>query len=183
MELSPDHAATSQIESRESIQQLVLRHLLATLAYRAAKVLRDVPSGFADTTFSPVTRRPVAIVAHLADLMAWAITLARGDNLWRAGGADDWDTEIKRFVDELGTLDHVLLTTTLPSGAIEQLIQGPLSDALTHVGQLALLRGMAHAPIRPESFAKAQIVVGTVGLDQAPPRRPFDGDASERKKT
>ena len=63
-------------------------------------------------------------------------------------------------------------------GAAEKLIQGPLADALTHVGQLAMLRGMAGAPVRPESFARATVTPGRVGPDQAPPGREFDGDAS-----
>jgi hypothetical protein len=64
---------------------------------------------------------------------------------------------------------------------MEKLIQGPLADALTHVGQLAMLRGMAGVPVRPESYPRAEIVVGRVGIDQAAPRAEFDGDASARR--
>lgn len=67
-----------------------MRHLVATLAYRAANVLRDVPQGFDAATFEPVTRRPVRIVAHMADLMAWALTLARGESVWKAEGGSNW---------------------------------------------------------------------------------------------
>jgi hypothetical protein len=157
-----------------------LRHLAATLAYRAAKVLRDAPPAFAASEFGSATRRPVRIVAHLADLMQWAITLARGDHVWKAEGGEDWATEVQRFFSGLGTLDRELAACRLPDGAMEKLVQGPLADALWHVGQLALLRGMAGAPIRPESYARAEIVRGRVGLDQAPPAREFDGDASAR---
>ncbi|HSL20356.1 MAG TPA: hypothetical protein VK886_02390 [Vicinamibacterales bacterium] len=159
----------------------VLRHLVATLAYRAAKVLRDVPPGFGDVTFGPATRRPVRIIAHMADLMAWAITLARGDYVWKAEGGDDWDAEVQRFFAGLSSLDRELGSDAPFAGSAEKLIQGPLADALTHVGQLAILRGMAGAPVRPESYARARIAVGRVGLDQAPPVREFDGDASERR--
>ena len=156
----------------------VLRHLVATLAYRASKVLRDVPDGFAGTSFGDATRRPVLIVAHLADLMAWAITLVQDNVAWKAAGGPDWDVEVRRFYDNLAALDRELVTATLAPGAAEQLIQGPLADALTHVGQLAMLRGMAGAPVRPESYARATVTAGRVGPDQAPPGREFDGDAS-----
>jgi hypothetical protein len=156
----------------------VLRHLVATLAYRAAKVLRDVPSGFAATAFAATTRRPVLIVAHLADLMAWGVTLAQDNVSWKAAGGDDWDVEVRRFFDNLAALDREVETATLVPGAAEKLIQGPLADALTHVGQLAMLRGMAGAPVRPESYARATVTPGRVGPDQAPPGREFDGDAS-----
>ena len=158
----------------------VLRHLAATLAYRAAKVTRDVPPGFAATPFGPATRRPVEIVAHLADLMAWAVHLARGEHTWVAAGSDDWDAELTRFFDGLAALDRELADREMSESSIEKLIQGPLADALTHVGQLAMLRGFSSAPVRPESYARAEIVVGRSGRDQAAPRSEFDGDASAR---
>lgn len=157
----------------------VLRHLTATVAYRAAKALRDVPADFGGRSFGDATRRPVRIVAHLADLMAWATTLAQGDYVWKAEGGGDWETEVSRFFAGLETLDRALVAG-VPGGAAERLIQGPLADALTHVGQIAMLRGMAGSPVRPESYARAEIVAGRVGPDQPPPRREFDGDASGR---
>jgi hypothetical protein len=156
----------------------LLRHLAATLAYRAAKVLRDPPSGFGAAAFGPTTRRPVQIVAHMADLMTWAVSLARGDYVWAAEGSDDWNVEVRRFFDQLAILDRELVAEGRFAGSVEKLVQGPLADALTHVGQLALLRGMLGAPVRPESYARADIVAGRVGLEQAPPGREFDGDAS-----
>jgi hypothetical protein len=156
------------------------RHLVATLAYRAAKVLRDVPDGFAEFSNGPRTRLPVQILAHLADLMGWAIRMVEGEYLWRPEGTDNWDTELRRFFDGLARLDQLLASDRPLVHTPELLIQGPLADALTHVGQLALLRGAAGAPVRPESYARAEIVAGRVGLEQAPPGREFDGDASAR---
>lgn len=158
----------------------LLRRLAATLAYRAAKVLRDPPAGFGSASFGPTTRRPVQIVAHMADLMTWAVGLARGEYVWRAEGSDDWDVEARRFFDRLAELDAELGAEGPFEGETEKLIQGPLADALTHVGQLAMLRGMAGAPVRPESYARAEIVPGRVGLEQAPPGLEFEGDASAR---
>jgi hypothetical protein len=158
----------------------VCRHLVATLAYRAAKVLRDAPPGFAETSFGDSTRKPVLIVAHLADLMAYSIRLIQGELLFKAEGSDDWTKEVARFFDQLAALDRGLESSSADF-SVEKLIQGPLADALTHVGQLAMLRGMAGAPVRPESFARAEIVAGRVSLEQAPPGREFDGDASAPK--
>jgi hypothetical protein len=160
----------------------VLRHLAATLAYRAAKVLRDTPPEFAHASFGDSTRHPVQIVAHLGDLMAWAVTIARGEIVWKAEGSSDWSVEVARFFDNLAALDRELASEPF-NGSVEKLIQGPLADALTHVGQLAMLRGMAGVPVRPESYARANIVTGRVGPEQAPPGREFDGDASRREST
>jgi hypothetical protein len=158
-----------------------VRQLTATLAYRAAKVMRDVPPAFAETAVGPATRRPVQIVAHMADLMTWGVSIAGGGHEWTRGGSDDWDREVARFFDGLAALDAALAAAGPFAGSIDKLIQGPLADALTHVGQLALLRGMAGAPVRPESYARAAIVVGRVGRDQAPPTSEFDGDASAKR--
>lgn len=158
-----------------------LRHLLATLAYRASKVVRDVPADFATMSVGNTTRRPVQIVAHMADLMTWAQTLARGEHVWTAGGGDDWQTEVQRFFAGLAALDEQFAATAPAPEAIEKLVQGPLADAFTHVGQLAMLRNIAGAAIRPESYAKAEVIVGRVGLEQAKARLEFDGDASVKK--
>jgi hypothetical protein len=173
----PSHdPATTPLDAGAS--RAALRHLAATLAYRAAKVLRDAPADFAHASFGPATRRPVQIVAHLADLMAWAVTIARGDYAWKAEGSDDWTVEMRRFFTGLEHLDRELASSDTPPGSAEKLIQGPLADALTHVGQLAMLRGMAGSPIHPESYARAAITTGRVSLEQAAPVTEFDGDAS-----
>ena len=161
--------------------RVVLRQLAATLAYRAAKVLRDAPSGFGQQTFGDSPRQPVRIVAHMADLMTWGVSMAAGGKEWKAEGGDDWAAEVERFFTGLAALDAAIAVDGPFAGSIDKLIQGPLADALTHVGQLSMLRGMAGAPVRPESYARANIVAGRVGLDQAPPGFEFDGDASAKR--
>ena len=105
--------------------------------------------------------------------------MAQGELRWRAEGSADWNRELKRFFDGLSALDRVLASDgALEDRTAEMLIQGPLADALTHVGQLAMLRGAAGAPVRPESYPRAEIVAGRVGFEQAAPRQEFDGDAS-----
>jgi hypothetical protein len=156
-----------------------LRHLLATLAYRSAKVLRDVPADFPQATFGDATRTPVGILGHMGDLLDWSISFTRGQGAWVPGASADWDVEVERWTTRLATLD-TQLQQPLADGAAERLIQGPLADALTHVGQLAMLRGRYGAPIRTESYARAAIAAGQVGLEQPPPGREFDGDASAR---
>src|SRR5215510_6282132 len=118
----------------------VLRHIVATLAYRAAKVLRDVPVGFPEFSNGTTARVPVQILAHLADLMGWALRAAQGEYLWRADGTRDWNMELHRFFDGLAELDRYLASVAPLGHPSEMLIQGPLADALTHVGQLAMLR-------------------------------------------
>ena len=97
--------------------ELRRRQLAATLAYRAAKVLRDVPLGLPHYTCGASTRRPVQIVAHMGDLMAWGVTIAAGDIKWNAGGSDDWNREVTRFFDGLAALDAALAPPIVRSRA------------------------------------------------------------------
>ena len=109
--------------------------------------------------------------------------MAGGEYAWRAEGSSDWDTEVRRFFDNMAAFDRVLATDaslSLPRSA-EMLIQGPLGDALWHVGQIAMLRSAAGKPVRPESYVRADIVAGRVGPEQTPSRAEFDGDASARR--
>jgi hypothetical protein len=161
--------------------RMALRQMAATLAYRAAKVVRDVPADFAHKSFGDTTRQPVRIVAHMGDLMTWGVSMAGGGKDWKPAGGDDWNTEVARFFAGLAALDAALAAEGEFEGSIEKIIQGPLADALTHVGQLAMLRGMAGAPVRPESYARAAITAGRVGLEQEAPPAEFDGDASARR--
>ncbi|HYM62488.1 MAG TPA: hypothetical protein VEZ11_16520 [Thermoanaerobaculia bacterium] len=152
----------------------LLRHTIATLAYRGAKALRDAPAEFAGYRAGETTRTPVAILAHIGDLLAWALTQAEGNVTWKNAPPLAWDVEVERFFTGLAALD-AYLASDKPLGAGPELIfQGAIADALTHVGQLTLLRRMAGSPIRGESYFRAEIVAGRVGPEQMPPRREFD---------
>ena len=155
-----------------------LRHTVATLAYRAEKVLRDVPDGFPEQRASPATRTPFQIVVHLGDLMEWAERMAHGERRWQHVSCKDWREARDRFFRGLAALDQALAETEADGLADQAIFQGPVADALTHVGQLAMLRGMAGTPVRPESYARAEIRVGNVGPEQSSQRTEFDGDAS-----
>ncbi len=156
----------------------MLRHTVATLAYRAEKVLRDVPAGFPELRVSPSTRTPFQILVHLGDLMEWAERMARGERRWQHITCTDWAEARDRFFRCLAALDAALADAPTAGRSEEATFQGPVADALTHVGQLALLRGIAGAPVKPESYARAEIQVGFVGREQSTQRTEFEGDAS-----
>lgn len=162
----------------EPVRQF-LRHTVATLAYRAEKVLRDVPEGFAAYRPAPASRTPLETLAHMGDLAEWAERFARGQRRWVAAPpATTWETARDRFFRGLAALDLALAETPPASYPAEVIFQGPLADALTHVGQIALMRGMVGSPVRPESYVRAPIEVGRVGADQSAARTEFEGDAS-----
>ena len=147
----------------------LLRHLLATLAYRASRTLENAPSEFAD--FGGTGRRPVVILAHMGDLMAWACSIAEGKSAWRPVQPLPWPQEQERFFETLGAFDRFLASESPIQAPIERLLQGPVADALTHVGQLAIMRRMAGSPTRGENFYIADIAAGQVSSDQPEPIR------------
>jgi len=158
-----------------------LRHTLATLAYRAEKVLRDPPAGLAEQRLAPGSRSALEILGHLGDLMEWACELAGGQWTWKAASAGAWDADAERFFAAVARLDQTLASGAPLGHPATVIFQGPIADALTHVGQIALLRGPLGAPVRPESYGRAEITAGRVGRDQSEKRREFDGDASARR--
>jgi hypothetical protein len=151
----------------------LLRHAVATLAYRAAKPLRDPPPDFAETRASPTGRTAVEIVAHLADLIEWANRGVAGQMEWRPMNSGSLERERERFFSALAVLDRALAAGTIACPP-NRLFQGPIADALTHVGQLAMLRRIVGSPVRGENYYVADICMGTVGLEQAPGKIEFD---------
>jgi hypothetical protein len=149
----------------------LLRHTLATLAYRGAKTLRDAPASFAD--FSGAGRTPAQILAHLGDLLDWALSMANGSRKWNESKPLPWNQEAERFFAALKKFDDYVASAEPLKAPVEKLFQGPVADALTHVGQLAMMRRLAGAPIQGENYFAAIIEVGRVGADQAPPKRTF----------
>jgi hypothetical protein len=150
-----------------------LRHTIATLAYRCSKTLRDAPAGFANFKTEHTTNTPVFLLSHIADLLEWALTMTRGEPKFPATVVDDWQLEKQRFYNALKALDDFLASEVVIDASLEKIFQGPIADALTHTGQLALLRRMAGSPIKGENYFVADITTGFVGEDQPSPRREF----------
>lgn len=149
--------------------ELTIRHTLATLAYRLGKVLRGTPPQFGD--FDGGTRTPRQILAHVGDLMDWALTQVRGNEKWQESPPLPWEQEIARFFQSIEALDRHISANGLSGVNTDRLFQGAIADALTHTGQLAMLRRMAGVPMRGENYAKADIVAGRVGSEQTAPKR------------
>ena len=152
----------------------MLRHTLATLAYRAGKALRGAPIEFAGYRASETSRTPNELVAHLGDLIEWASSMAEGNQAWNPHTPLPWPEEIARFYGALKRFDDYLASNQPMGAPIERLFQGPVVDALTHVGQLVMLRRLAGSPMRSENYYKAEIKMGRVGLEQEPPKLEFD---------
>ena len=152
----------------------MLRHTVATLAYRGGKALRGAPPEFAEFHAAPGTRTPGEILAHIGDLLDWALSLAEGAQKWQNSPVLPWDSGTSRFFSALEALDSRLASGEPLGCTPQQLFQGPVADALTHVGQINLLRRIAGAPVKGENYFKADIQAGRVSSKQAVPRVEFD---------
>jgi len=165
---------SAALDSAPDTKRQMLRHTLATLAYRGIKSVSNAPDGFATFRSGETTRTPGEILAHICDLLDWALSMAKGEPVFRESTALTWDDEVARFLRALKDFDSYLATEAPLAHSAEKLFQGPVADALTHVGQISLLRRLAGAPVRGENYFKAEIVVGRVGIDQADQRVEFD---------
>jgi hypothetical protein len=150
----------------------LLRHALATVAYRAKRTLEGAPDDFA--TLPGAGRQPAQILAHMGDLFDWALSMAAGNQRWNNSlPKEAWAEEQKRFFATLQAFDDYLASGEELHAPVDRLFQGPVADALTHVGQLAMLRRLAAAPVCSENFYVARIEAGKVDADQPAAVQPF----------
>ena len=162
--------ATQAAGARSDPGRELLRHTVATLAYRAGKTVRDAPESFA--TYSP-GKTPAQILAHMGDLFDWALSIAQGQQKWHVSEPLPWAKEVERFFAALEKFDAFLASEAALAVPAEKLFQGPIADALTHTGQLAMLRRMAGCPMKGENYFVAEIKAGRCGAEQAKPVREF----------
>jgi hypothetical protein len=152
----------------------MLRHTLATLAYRAAKAVRGAPDGFGDFQAGPASRTPSQILSHICDLMDWALTQARGQQAWANTTPSPWRADTSRLFKAMRALDDYLASSEPLGYPAGQIFQGAIADALTHVGQINYLRRLFGDPVRGENYFRADIATGRVEAEQSAPRREFD---------
>jgi hypothetical protein len=166
--------ATSTASATSDPARQLLRHTLATVAYRAGKALRGAPDHFGSFHIGDKTRTPAQILAHMGDLFDWAFSIAQGKQTWRDSTPLPWNAEIDRFFAALKKFDDLLASPELLEGSLEGLFQGPIADTLTHIGQIAMLRRLDGSPVKGENYFRAEIVAGRLGLEQSAPRREFE---------
>jgi hypothetical protein len=152
----------------------LLRHTVATLAYRGAKAMRGAPAEFARYKSAPDSRTPAEILAHMGDLFDWALGMCDGRHAWHDSPPLAWDEGVARFFAALEAFDRRLSSGAVLGFPAEKIFQGPIADALTHVGQLAMLRRMAGCKMRGENYFAAKIELGRVGVEQAAPVVEFE---------
>ena len=151
----------------------LLRHTIATVAYRGNKACADCDASFGEYRADATSRTPVEILAHIGDLYDWALSIARGAQKWNNAKPLAWDDERARFFASLKAFDDFLASDEPIAAPMEQLFQGPIADSLTHIGQIAMLRRMSGAKMNGENYFKAEVVTGRVGAEQAKPKQPF----------
>jgi hypothetical protein len=154
-------------------ERALLRHTLATVAYRAGKTLRDALPSFGDFSCGEGGRTPRQILAHIGDLYDWALSIAAGKQVWRDAEPLVWEKEVERFFASLKKFDDYLASEAGLHETPAALFQGPIADSLTHIGQLAMARRLAGQKMKGENYHKAEIVAGRVGAEQSAPRREF----------
>ncbi|MEE8105946.1 MAG: hypothetical protein V3T86_10470 [Planctomycetota bacterium] len=150
----------------------LLRHFLAALAYRANKAVQGAPEEFAAFRAAGGVRTPQQLIHHMSGVLSYALSHFEALDPW-IGPCDNFAEEVTRFHETLRRLGEHLESGSAFSGTTpEQLLQGPLSDAMTHAGQLAMLRRMCGSPIPPENFHEAAISMQNLTAEQPAPRSP-----------
>ena len=155
-------------------KRALLRHTVATVAYRGGKTVRDAPASFASFSGDNSSRTAATILAHIGDLYDWALSQAKGAEAWNNSTPLEWDREIERFHAAIKAFDDYLASDAPLAATPEKIFQGAIADSLTHVGQIAILRRLAGARMKSENYSRADIVSGRVGREQTTQKREFD---------
>ncbi len=150
----------------------MLQHFLAALAYRTQKALRGAPEDFEEFKAGNDVRTPKELVRHMTSVLGYARTFFIGGEFWPEP-LPTFREEIDRFHEMLEDLSsHLDAGTALRGLSEEQLLQGQFSDAMTHAGQLAMLRRLHGEPVRSENFIHAAISAENLTADQPDPVAP-----------
>ena len=144
------------------LKRELLRHLLATLVYRGRVAISDAPENFAAFKVGETLRTPDEILAHIGDLLEGTLRLMKGEFVRLNSSPLLWNEEVARFFSAAKEFDSYLASDAPLGQPIEKITQGPISDALTHVGQIVMLRRAAGAPVRAEGYFDAEIVPGEI---------------------
>jgi hypothetical protein len=138
----------------------LLRHLVATIVFRGNVAVRDAPDNFADFKIEETVRTPGEILAHIGDLLHGSAYLLKGEMVHLDSFPLPWNEEVERFFSAARQLESFLGSDAPVRIPVEKLTQGPIADALTHIGQIIILRRAAGAPVRTEGYFTAEIVAG-----------------------
>lgn len=144
------------------LKREVLRHVVATVAYRGGIAVSDAPDNFAEFRVDETARTAGEILAHIGDLLEGSLYLVKGEFVYLTSSPLPWGEEVSRFFSAVKGFDSYLSSDAPLACEVEKLIQGPIGDALTHVGQIVMLRRVAGKPVRVESYFTAEIVAGGV---------------------
>jgi hypothetical protein len=140
------------------LKRELFRHLVATLAFRARVAVSDAKPDFATFKINETVRTPGEILAHLGDLLEGSLVLMKGEFVVLNSAPLAWEDETKRFFSAVKEFDAYLASEAPLAQPIEKVMQGPIADALTHVGQIIMLRRVAGDPVKSESYFTAEII-------------------------
>lgn len=147
------------------VKRELLRHMVATVAYRGGIAISNAPENFAKFRVNETTRTPGELLAHIGDLLEGSLYLVKGELVYLKSTPLPWEEEIARFFSAMKEFDLYLASESPLACPMEKLIQGPIGDALTHVGQIVMLRRMAGKPVRVEGYFTAEIIAGEVNIE------------------
>ncbi len=147
------------------LKREVLRHMVATVAYRGGIAVLDARESFSSFRAQETTRTPGEILAHIGDLLEGSLHLVKGEMVYLTSTPLPWKDEVKRFFTAVKAFDVYLASDAPLACPVEKLVQGPIGDALTHVGQIVMLRRISGNPIRSAAYFTAEIVAGEVNQE------------------
>ena len=139
----------------------LLRHTLSTIKYRFEKSIAGSTENFGRFNLGEGSRSPIEIVNHMYHVLYSTRIFLEEERFARKQPEElALLQEIERFSLELINIDKALHVFELPSNYAKRLLQGPLSDILTHIGQISMMQRLNGKSISGEDFSAAHIETG-----------------------
>lgn len=129
-----------------------LIQLINIIQYRLEKSIRNADEKYFDFKPGKESRSPNEILSHLIDVGNYTFSML--DKPYSTNKESTLSTKVN---ENFLVLKSVLSKEVINDTMSKRLINGPLSDTLTHIGQLAYLRGLHGSPIGHENYSKADI--------------------------
>lgn len=139
-------------------QNELLIHTVKTIRYRFIRATQGASASFGEFRIGANTRLPKEIVNHMFDLVTKTISMLQHGHFGTPPPEQlNFQQEQERLLAALNDLQTGLSRLPPEPAKAKKLLQGPMLDMVTHIGQLAMLNGLHGNKVPRESYFDARL--------------------------
>ncbi len=133
-----------------------IQHFLKVLSYRFEKAIHNAAESYPKHASGHGIRTPLELLGHMNGVLEFAISSLKNQPR-RNIPEQSWQEQITLYYEKLKELNQLMQENSFDTDTLERILQGPLADAMTHIGQLAMMRRLANSAIAGENYFAADM--------------------------